>query len=246
MATDPVEMAYLGSTTGKERSEIDRRERVANDLVTADVDYLTVDEGPLSVESGVEEAWAAAALCPLVDDHADAYDAFVVGCFGEPGVRPLRELVDAPVVGTAAPALHTAAQLSTRFSVLTILDSTVPTTREQVRELGLDGSLASVRAVDAPVLSVDHDSAALVDRMRAVGRAAVEEDGAEALVPGCASLSFVQAHGGLTEDLGVPFLDPVRVALATAELWARHGVTHSRAAYPSAPREKLDGLLGTN
>jgi allantoin racemase len=239
-----VDIAYLGSTTGKDREEIERRERIANEMVEATVTYLTVDEGPLSVESGVEEAWAATRLLPLVDRHRDDFDAFVVGCFGEPGVRPLRELTETPVLATAAPTLHTAAQLGTRFSLLTILDSTEPTAREQVHEHHLTDRLASVRVVDAPVLDVDHESDALVERMVETGRAAVEEDGAEVLVPGCASLSFVQAHDRLTEELGVPFLDPVRIALATAQLWATHGITHSRAAYPAAPREKLGGLLG--
>jgi len=54
----------------------------------------------------------------------------------------------------------------------------------------------------------------------------------------------MQAHDDLTESLGVPFLDPVRIALATAQLWARHGISHSSAAYPPAPRDKLDDLLG--
>jgi allantoin racemase len=239
-----VSIGFLGATTGKETAEIERRERVANELVDANVTYLTVDSGPLSVESTVEEAWAAAELLPLVDRHRDDYDAFVVGCFGEPGVRALRELTEKPVLSTAEPTLHTAAQLGTRFSLLTILDSTEPSARERVHEHHLSGKLASVRVVDAPVLSVDHESSSLVDRMREVGRLAVEEDGAEVLVPGCASLSFMQAHEELTESVGVPFLDPVRIALGTAEMWARHGITHSRAAYPEAPREKLDGLLG--
>jgi allantoin racemase len=239
-----VDVAYLGATTGKDDREIERRERIANELVNANVTYLSVEAGPLSVESGVEEVWAAAELLPLVDRHRDDFDAFVVGCFAEPGVRPLRELTEKPVLATAAPTLHTAAQLGTRFSLLTILDATVPTAREQVHEHHLSDRLASIRVVDAPVLDVDHDSESLVDRMRETGRLAVEEDGAEVLVPGCASLSFVQAHDRLTESLGVPFLDPVRIALATAELWARHGVSHSPLAYPPAPREKLDGLLG--
>jgi allantoin racemase len=239
-----VSIGFLGATTGKETAEIERRERVANELVDADVTYLVVDSGPLSVESAVEDAWAAAELLPLVDRHREDYDAFVVGCFGEPGVRALRELTEKPVLSTAEPTLHTAAQLGTRFSLLTILDSTEPSARERVHEHHLDGKLASVRVVDAPVLSVDHESSSLVDRMREVGRLAVEEDGAEVLVPGCASLSFMQAHEELTEAVGVPFLDPVRIALGTAEMWARHGITHSRRAYPAAPREKLDDLLG--
>lgn len=238
-----VTIGYLGSTTGKESDEITRRECVANEMVEADVTYLTVDSGPLSVESTVEEAWGAAELMPLVDRHKDDFDAFVIGCFGEPGLRPLRELTATPVLSTAQPALHTAAQLGTKFSVLTILDSTEPKAREQVHEHRLSDQLASVRVVDAPVLSVDHESDSLVDRMRETGLRAVEEDGAEVVIPGCASLSFMQAHDELTEALGVPFLDPVRIALATAGLWAKHGISHSPSAYPPAPREKLDGLL---
>ena len=240
---DSISIAFLGSTTGKEQAEIERRERVANEMVDADVTYLTVESGPLSVESGLEEAWSGAELIPLVDTYSEKFDAFVIGCFGEPGLRPLRELTEKPVLSTASPTLHTAAQAATKFSVLTILEATEPQTREQVHEHHLGAQLASVRVVDAPVLSVNHESQSLVDQMQETGRLAVEEDGAEALVPGCASLSFMQAHEDLTESLGVPFLDPVRIGLATAELWAKHGVSHSRVAYPPAPREKLDALL---
>lgn len=238
-----VDIAYLGATTGKETAEIERRERVANEMVDANVTYLTVDSGPLSVESDVEDAWGAAELMPLVDRHSDDFDGFVIGCFGEPGLRPLRELTEKPVLSTAEPSLHTAAQVATRFSVLTILGSTEPKAREQVHEHHLSDKLASVRVVDAPVLSVDHESDSLVDRMRETGRLAVEEDGAEALIPGCASLSFMQAHDELTADLGIPFLDPVRIGLATAQLWAEHGIAQSPSAFPPAPREKLDELL---
>lgn len=239
-----INIAYLGATTGKEVAEVERREQVANKMVDADVTYLTVESGPLSVESDVEEAWGAAELMPLLDSHRDAFDAFVIGCFGEPGLRPLRELTEKPVLSTAEPSLHTAAQLGTRFSVLTILESTEPKAREQVHEHHLSDKLASVRVVDAPVLSVDHESDSLIERMRETGRLAVEEDGAEVVIPGCASLSFMQAHDDLSSSLGIPFLDPVRIALATAQLWVTHGISHSPAAYPPAPREKLDGLLG--
>lgn len=48
-------------------------------------------------------------------------------------------------------------------------------------------------------------------RMTAVGHAAVEEDGAEALVPGCMSPAFARIHEQIADDLLIPFLDPVAV-----------------------------------
>lgn len=239
-----VNLAYLVPGVGLDEAELDRRERIANEIVDDEVTILEAGEGPLSIESTVEEEWSVAGVLKLVADHEDEFDAFVIGCFGDPGLAGARELTDVPVVGPAAASFHTAAQVADRFSCLTILDTTTPLTRRLVHEYGLDDRLASIRVVEAPVLGIDHDSDELVEDMIAVGEAAVEENSAEALVPGCMSLSFMQVHDRISDALGVPFLDPVTLGLETASLYARHGITQSPAAYPKADRSKLDGLLG--
>jgi len=239
-----VSLAYLVPGVGLDEEELNRRERIANEIVRDDVTVLEAGEGPLSIENTVEEEWSVPGVLKLVADREDEFDAFVIGCFGDPGLAGARELTDVPVVGPAAASFHTAAQVADRFSCLTILDSTTPLTRRLVHEYGLDDRLASVRVVEAPVLDIDHDSDELVDDMIAVGEAAIESDGAEALVPGCMSLSFTQVHDRISDVLGVPFLDPVTLGLETAALYARHNITQSPTTYPKADRSKLDGLLG--
>jgi len=237
-------IAYVVPGVGLGDEELQRREEIANTLVTDEVQILEADEGPLSIESTVEEEWGVIGVMKLISDREDEFDAFVIGCFGDPGLAAARELTQKPVVGPAAASFHTAVQLADRFSCITILDSTKPFTRRLVHEYGLGDSLASVPVVEAPVLDIDHSSDALVDDMIAAGRAAVADDGAEALVPGCMSLSFMQIHDEIAEAVGVPFVDPVTVSLETASTWARHGITHSRVSYPTANRGKLEGLLG--
>lgn len=239
-----VSIAYLVPGVGLDDDELDRREAIANDLVADDVTIVGAGEGPLSIESTVEEEWSAVGVMKVVADREDDFDAFVIGCFGDPGIAAARELTDTPIVGPASASFHTAAQLADRFSCITILDSTKPLTRRLVHEYGLGERFASVPVVEAPVLDIDHSSDALVEDMIAAGRTAVEEDGAGALVPGCMSLSFMQVHGRIADEVGVPFVDPVTVGLETASTWARHGITQSRETYPSADRSKLDGLLG--
>jgi allantoin racemase len=239
-----LSIAYLVPGVGLAGGELDRRERIANELVPDDVRVLEAGEGPLSIESTVEEEWSAVGVMRMIAEHEDEFDAFVIGCFGDPGLAAARELTETPVIGPASASFHTAAQVADRFSCLTILESTRPFTRRLVHEYGLGERLASVPVVEAPVLEIDHSSDALVEDMIATGRAAVEADGAEALVPGCMSLSFMQVHDEIADALGVPFIDPVTVGLETASTWARHGITHSGAAYPSADRSKLEGLLG--
>lgn len=238
-------VAYLVSSRGHGDDELARREQIANNLVPADVSMIPVDDGngPQSVESTVEEQWAAGGLLQLIERHEDEFDAFFVGCFGEPGLKAARELANIPVVGSASATFHTAAQVADQFSCLTILDATAPMARRQVHEMGLADQLASVRVVKAPVLDIDHDSDELAEQMTAVGRAAVDKDGAEALVPGCMSLAFARIHEQIADDLSVPFLDPVTIGLETAALWARQGITQSPAVYPSPNRDKLTALF---
>lgn len=238
-------VAYLVSSRGHGDDELARREQIANNLVPADVSMIPVDDGngPQSVESTVEEQWAAVGLLQLIERHENEFDAFFVGCFGEPGLEAARELADIPVVGSASATFHTAAQVADQFSCLTIRDATAPMARRQVHEMGLADQLASVRVVKAPVLDIDHDSDELAEQMTAVGRAAVDKDGAEALVPGCMSLAFARIHEQIADELSVPFLDPVTIGLETAALWARQGITQSPAAYPSPNRDKLTALF---
>jgi len=237
-------IAYLVPGVGLDDDEMQRRERIASDLIHDEVKVVGADAGPLSIESTVEEEWSAVGLLELLPRIEDDFDAFVIGCFGDPGIHALREMTKKPVVGPAAASFHTAVQLADRFSCLTILESTKPFTRRLIHEYSLDDQLASVPVVEAPVLEIDHDSDALVDDMVAVGRQAVENDGAEALVPGCMSLSFMQVHNEIADRVGVPFIDPVTVSLETASTWARHGITQSRATYPAPNWNKLGGLVG--
>ena len=242
-----VDVCYLVPGVGLPSEEKERRERVANDLTPGHVDVTVVEAdgpGPTSIESAVEELWCTVGSMKKAYRIEDDYDALVIGCFGDPGIRGLRELLTIPVVGPAEATIHTAAMVADRFTWLTILEETAPMSHEQAHEHHLADRCVSVRSVDAPVESIDHGDDDLVERMVREGTAAVEEDGAEALFPGCMSLSFAQRHDEIEERVGVPFLDPASIALEQAAAWARHGVAQSQKTYPEPKFEKLGDLLG--
>lgn len=237
-----TDIAYLVPGRGLDEAELDRREDVANDLTDAAVSVVDADEGPLSIESEVEHEWCVQSLLGLLRANRDDYDGFVIGCFGDPGLAAAREFVDKPVVGPASATFHTAAQLSDQFSCLTIR-STPASKRRQIFADHLSSRLASVRVVEQGVLDVSHESAEAVQKMRREAEAAAEEDGAESVVPGCMSLAFMQVHDQVAEDLGVPFLDPVRISLGTAAMWADQGLRHSQVTYPQFSEEREASLF---
>jgi allantoin racemase len=92
--------------------------------------------------------------------------------------------------------------------------------------------------VETGVLDIGEESAEVIDDMIDVATDAVERDGAEAVIPGCMSLAFIQVQDRIADELGVPFLDPVAISLEMASTWARHDITHSRLTYPEFDRDR--------
>jgi chemotaxis signal transduction protein len=94
---------------------------------------------------------------------------------------------------------------------------------------------AGLAVTGLPVLDMNEDrgraQAAVLDR----GRELVER-GADVLVLGCMSMAFLGVAEQLSEELGVPVINPARTALKSAELLIGSGLTHSRRAFPVPPK----------
>ncbi|MBW2124069.1 MAG: aspartate/glutamate racemase family protein, partial [Deltaproteobacteria bacterium] len=79
---------------------------------------LNPDRGPVSIEGYFDEVVAAEATVELLAEHGGRFDAYVISCFGDPGLFAAREILDAPVIGIAEAAMLTACMLGYRFSIL--------------------------------------------------------------------------------------------------------------------------------
>jgi allantoin racemase len=203
--------------------EIDRRLAILQRLAApgTEVSITDVPDGPRSIESAYEEYLSVpGTLLKVQEAERSGLDAAIVGCFGDPGVDAARELVEMLVIGPAEASMLFACSLGHRFSVITVLESVV----------------ASVRAVDIPVLELNKDRARSVARMIALARRAVAEDGADALVLGCMSMGFLEAHAEISAEAGVPVVNPVYAALRMAEALHGAGLRHSKRAYPLPPK----------
>jgi allantoin racemase len=145
-------------------------------------------------------------------------------------------VTDLPVVGIQDAAMHLAAQLGYRFSVLTTLAHRAPLRERAALLAGLDRRLASCRPLDLPVLETVVNREQVVRRIVTVGRQAIEEDGAEVLVLGCAGLGDLAIRA--SSELGVPVIDPNAAALKLCETLVDLHLAHSRAGlYRARPRE---------
>ncbi|MDP6884350.1 MAG: aspartate/glutamate racemase family protein, partial [Rhodospirillales bacterium] len=176
----------------------------------------------------------------IVRDAAGKYDAIVITCFYDLGLREAREISGRTVVtAPCQSALAIASQLGNTFSILVGRRKWIPKMSEAVRLYGQDHALASMRPVDLGVLDFNSHAEAR-QRLMDVGRRCVEEDGAEVLILGCGALYDFPLQ--MQEELGVPVIGALQAAFKYGEFLAdtarRLGWYPSRKWGSEAPPEE--------
>jgi allantoin racemase len=211
------------------RTELERIKRPDTELTVENP-----SKGPPFISFAYDVAVAAPHVIQMVGRANEAgYDAIVVACFNDPAVSAAKEISQVPVLGIAEVSFHIAALLGHRFCVMATLRKRVPLIELHVRQLGMEKLLASVRALNMSTLEVDakpdESKAAILE----LGRRAIDEDGAEVLVLGCAGL--IGHADDLTRQLGIPVVDPTSVTFKVAEAMVDLRLTHSKVGLFSQP-----------
>jgi allantoin racemase len=198
---------------------------------------VCLDKGPETIESAYDEAHAIPPTLELVKRaNQEGYHAVILACFSDPGLEAAKEISEIPVIGIEESTLHIAAMLGARFSIMTPRRQRIPIRKEHVYMRGMDHFLASVRSLDLSVAETDADPEKTKKRVLEVARTAVEEDGAEVIILGCAGMAGYAPE--LESKLGVKVLDPTAVALKIAEAMADLGLKHSKLGLFAPPPKK--------
>ncbi len=210
-----------------------------------EISNVFLASGPASVESAYDEAVAIPDIIARVRQaEEEGMDAVIINCFGDPGLDAAREVVSIPVIGPCEAAMHVAAMLGHKFSVVTVLDRLIPELELHAQKYGVEGRLASARSLDLPVLDLEKGRDQFVARAVEKAVEAIEEDGAHVIVLGCTGLAGLdrQIETGL-RDKGhdVPVIDPASTALKLAEALVDLKVSHSKRTYPYPPEKEILG-----
>lgn len=174
------------------------------------VDFINIDYGTASIECEYDKALAA----PFVIKKAEwaekqGYDAVVISCMGDPGLKGAKEAVRIPVVGPGEAARQIAPLLGEKVG--------------RVYPRGLT------------VLQLVEDTERTYQVLLETGKKALAE-GAQVLILTCTGLHGLGKR--LQEELGVPVLEGEGLALSLAEMFVDVGLSQSKLAYPKPP-EKL-------
>ena len=198
--------------------------------------------GAPSIECHHDDVWAAAGVAEQVRlGEADGADAYVIACFGDPGLHAARELACGPVIGIAEAAFHAASLVATGFSVVTTLTRTCVIAEHLVLQYGFERRCRGIYGTDIAVLELDDPASDAYARILACARSALAHDRSGAIVLGCAGMAEL-CHR-LQAELGVPVIDGVAVAVKFAEGLVGLGLgTSKQGDYALPPAKNYAGL----
>ena len=215
------------------REELERIKRRETELTV-----LCPQRGPVSIESAYDEAHAVPPTLELVKRaNEENYDAVIIACFSDPGLYAAREISNILVAGIQEVSLHVAAMRGRKFTILTPLKERIPHKEGDVWRNKLHNSLASVRELGMTVAETDEKPELAQQRILEVSRKAVEEDGAEVIVLGCAGM--VGYAKAAAQKLNIVVIDPTSVAFKVVEAMAEIDIVQSKRAFYAEPPEKL-------
>lgn len=208
------------SMTGKAAAAARRVARPGTEVVAA-----TPAGNPPSIQGFYDVAMCVPGLLGEIARHPEA-DAVVIACFDDTGLDAARAMVEVPVIGIGEAAFHAASMLSCRFSVVTTLRRSVPGIEANLVRYGLAARCGRVRSTEIAVLELEHGDPATTGRIADEIRRAIDEDGAEAIVLGCAGMTdLMQA---LSARFGIPVIDGITCAVAFAEALVATGARTSK------------------
>lgn len=177
-----------------------------------DLSFMELAKSPPGIETDAHVAQVIPNIIEAVGDNPAL--AYVTSCFSDPGIQETRQATDRPVVGIAESAYLLAMSLGQRFGVISLGPSSILRHQRHLERLAISARLAGDRSIDMTV--VDMMGQDIFDRLERVGVALRDEDGADAIVLGCAGLGGYRER--LQAALDIPVVDPVQAGVLFVSL----------------------------
>ena len=156
------------------------------------------------------------------------FDAFLIGNFGDPGLRECKEIANFPVLGLCETSCHMASMMGANFAFVSLNEKYIPPIVENVRRYGLQSRLSGVgrmkldrllnmkEGYSDPVVAKQICDDFLVAAHRLV------DDGAEVVIAaGGVAMALLEKQGVYEVRPGVPILNGVTALVKMGEMAVR-------------------------
>lgn len=217
----------------------DRLLKGAEPVIPPDVEVqifnLPAGQGTLSIENRtnwLENGFPVVKLAQQLEQQG--FDGIWLSDFDMCGVEAAREVIDIPIIGGFTACAFTAMALGQKFSIVTILPSTLAMQQGHAFTYGLTESFASIHSIDCPVEQLSDEDIVTMKAFQAAEKA-IKEDGAQTILLGCTGFVGIAERVSimLQESVGafVPVIDPNQAGFSFLVSLVRMKQRPSRLCY---------------
>jgi Asp/Glu/hydantoin racemase len=177
------------------------------------IECVTLAEGPPGINSQQDGDSTIAPMLKLMRSRERDCAAFVIACYGDPGIDSMREASRRPVLGIAESGVLTALTMGQRFGVIALSAKSVSRQLRKIGSFGVTERLARILPLEMSAADT-MDEGKTFDRMVACGQALRDVHGANVVIMGCAGMAGYRKP--LQDKLGIPVVEPTQAAVGMA------------------------------
>ena len=213
----------------------DALRKVADPRTEVKVKHL--ERGPKSIECYYDDVMAAPYVVEeVVRAEREGVDGVIINCFDDPGLRASRERVSIPVLGIGETSMIAALHLGHKFAVISTGRNARPVCELKALELGIIDRLAYASGIPIGVLDLRDREEEVKKLLLRESGVAIDKFGAEVIVLGCGG--FLGLADQLSEELGVPVVDPTLITFKLTEAFLALGLRHSKVSLYGFPQNR--------
>ena len=205
----------------------------------AGVDIVGVDEGKEAVITYSDiEYMLPGILNRIAKGEEQGYRAAIVGCFGDPALAAVRQMVNIPVLGPGETALAVASTLGNKILLLEPSKDFVFPTEEMVAKYGYAEKVVGIHHVEVPLEACCTVFSEQTEATQKLSQEVAEEvcrrvseSGAHVIVLGCIGLAgFVDIVNRALSEQGYlcPIVEPGAVVMEYAKCLLQLNLNQSR------------------
>ncbi|MEE0740744.1 MAG: aspartate/glutamate racemase family protein [Emergencia sp.] len=182
------------------------------------IDVTACADVPTAIETRYDELLAGSQVVKLLQDMQGEYDGAVIGCFADPGLSAARDLLGIPVVGLYESSSFFAKFHGGGYSIIASGDyRDISAWHGSIRAIGDSQNVTSIRCLNSTVEDAAGESDEKICKL--IERCKVE-DGAEAIILGCAA--FAGRGAKLSAMMDIPVIDGIEESIRIIEMLCKY------------------------
>lgn len=212
-------LLYYLATSGYDQAEQERRLAVMAPFVPVGyrLVFAAAAGGPQFLDRAADfDSASHAARSSVAALGPEQGDAIILGGALDPGLAELRARARLPVIGPGEAALFVAALWGRPLTIIVQDEAALEAGHRLVAQTAIKPPVVAIRPLGVPVRALVNDLDLARRALHAAAEAALTTDGAAALLLGSMSLPTLGLTDELRARLGVPVLDPLRIAIRAA------------------------------